>query len=147
MQCPFCNLEMRLGEIAGIRNSHISWIPDPEEGHELDGKKREKPVRLSKQIFTKPKITTFHCTQCDKLIVDPSDSQTMTCPYCKVDMRRGIIITDRMGVLYWQLGPWSLRGTITLNTLLLGTVSVPGARRPMLPFRVAHCAQCEKFIA
>ena len=148
MECPYCNQEMRLGEIAGVGRYYISWKPDPEKGHELDGESQEKPVRLTRLLgFTRPRLTTFHCAQCDKLVVDTSSPQAMDCPYCKVDMRRGIIIArGRTGRLVWRPSAWSLERPIELNVLLVGAW-VAGTVPPMLPFRASHCMRCNKFIA
>lgn len=75
MKCPYCNKEMRLGQIQA--DNLLSWTPD---GERVSGGTRwarsPNSIVLAKYFLLTPAaVDAYYCDQCKKIVIDIEASE------------------------------------------------------------------------
>ena len=75
MKCPYCNKEMRLGQIQA--DNLLSWTPD---GERASGGTRwarsPNSIVLAKYFLLVPAaVDAYYCEQCKKIVIDIEASE------------------------------------------------------------------------
>lgn len=70
MKCPYCNAEMRLGQIQA--DNLLSWTPDGEKvvGGTRWAKAANSIVLAKYYLLSPASVDAFYCDKCKKLIID-----------------------------------------------------------------------------
>ena len=70
MKCPYCNSDMKLGQIEA--DNLLSWKPDGEKsiGGTRWAKSSNSIVLAKYYMFTPASVDGFYCDNCKKIIID-----------------------------------------------------------------------------
>ena len=70
MKCPYCNSDMKLGQIEA--DNLLSWKPDGEKstGGTRWAKSSNSIVLAKYYMFTPASVDAFYCDSCKKIIID-----------------------------------------------------------------------------
>lgn len=75
MRCPYCEIEMTSGKIAGDGRAPFVWLSDHEEKKGfLDRLTTTHPVLAEAKIFKRTTLNGYKCKVCNKIIIDLNSS-------------------------------------------------------------------------